>query len=811
MASPAMKTIGLCMIVKNEAQVILCCLQNVRPLIDYALIVDTGSTDGTQTIARRFLSEHRLSGEVIEEPWRNFAYNRTFALSKLRERTTIDYALVVDADDTLVFADSFDTSKFKAGLDKDFYHVEIHLGVDRTGGWQTRFFRPQILSNRLEFTYKGVLHEFVAGPRTVSSSGVASGLYIEAGTHGARSNNLNKYCDDGLTLEKALQTETDEFIRARYIFYLAMSWMNAGEKEKALAVYLQRAELDAFHEEVSLSLYYAAQMKDALGYPETEVIGCYLKAYEADPKRAEPLHGAMDYCRRKHRPQQGYLIGKHAISIPEPVGSLFVVAPIYDYGILEEFSVAAYRSGHYRECLQTIEKLLSDGKIPESARQRLRDNARIAAEKSEELTRAATEAATSGRPIQALDALGYNFSKTGPASESEEAFTILYNNAEHLRSMGRPFDEAIVAYERASHSAPNRAEALHGASRLCRETERFTKGYPRARIKARVDDTTKGFLLEQTGRNIERVVNKEGRFEVEGVYSSDVNWTVLAAHIPGYIHSAALYELVEAVYQGLKQLDRHVSISNGSGDIAQNTIVIAGHLLSPERCARVPDRAIIYNSEHSESHWFKEHYTALLRRTDVWDYSADNALRLAQRLGRRVLHVPLGYVPQLTRIGQCAPIDEDIDVLFFGSRSPRRQCVFDEIRSRGLVFHHAFGAYGADRDALIKRAKIVLNLHQYLPGSFEILRMAYLLSNRKAVVSELNPGETIDSDLEGGFVATPYENIGSAVANLVANPVARNAIAGAGYRKFICRSEAAILRDALGERLITALPVRLMR
>src|SRR5437762_3199729 len=105
MASASMKTIGLCMIVKDEAQVILRCLKSVRPLIDYALIVDTGSTDGTQAIVKKYLAEQRVPGEVIEEPWKDFATNRSSALAKLRARAEIDYALVMDADDTLVFAD----------------------------------------------------------------------------------------------------------------------------------------------------------------------------------------------------------------------------------------------------------------------------------------------------------------------------------------------------------------------------------------------------------------------------------------------------------------------------------------------------------------------------------------------------------------------------------------------------------------------------------------------------------------------------------------------------------------------------------
>jgi glycosyltransferase involved in cell wall biosynthesis len=387
MAVRNMKTVGLCMIVKNESQLILRCLRNVRPLIDYALIVDTGSTDGTQAIVKEYLSGTGLPGEVIDEPWRDFAYNRSVALAKLRDRADIDYALVMDADDMLVFPDGFDVAKFRETLDNDFYHMEIRLGG-------VRFWRTQILSNKVDFSYKGVLHEFVVGRSTASSSGVVSGLYIQAGTDGARSRNPNKFRDDALTLEKALETETDEFIRARYTFYLAQSWMNAGEKEKALQAFLRRAELGSFHQEVSLSLYYAAQMKDALEYPDSDIIGSYLKAYEVDSRRAEPLHGAMDYCRRHDKPHQAYLIGKYAIAIPEPVGSLFVASWIYDYGLLEEFSVAAYRSGHYKDCLQTIEKILAEGKIPESARERLHDNARIAAEKLAGLGPAPTQGAS---------------------------------------------------------------------------------------------------------------------------------------------------------------------------------------------------------------------------------------------------------------------------------------------------------------------------------------------------------------------------------------------------------------------------------
>ncbi len=71
------------MIVKNEAHVVLRCLESVRLLIDYVVIEDTGSTDGTQQIIRDWLWRENLRGVVIEEPWRDFAYNRSHALAKL--------------------------------------------------------------------------------------------------------------------------------------------------------------------------------------------------------------------------------------------------------------------------------------------------------------------------------------------------------------------------------------------------------------------------------------------------------------------------------------------------------------------------------------------------------------------------------------------------------------------------------------------------------------------------------------------------------------------------------------------------------
>jgi glycosyltransferase involved in cell wall biosynthesis len=114
-----MTTIGLCMIVKNESKVITRCLDSVLPLVDYVMIEDTGSTDGTQQLITGWLERAAMPGMVIEEPWRDFAYNRSHVLVKLRELEQIDYALIIDADDLLVLPKDFDLAAFKAGMRDD--------------------------------------------------------------------------------------------------------------------------------------------------------------------------------------------------------------------------------------------------------------------------------------------------------------------------------------------------------------------------------------------------------------------------------------------------------------------------------------------------------------------------------------------------------------------------------------------------------------------------------------------------------------------------------------------------------------------
>ena len=368
-----MTTIGLCMIVKNESPVILRCLDSVRPFLDYVLIEDTGSTDGTQELIRGWLDRVGLPGVVIEEPWRDFAYNRSHALAKLREHSEIDYAFMIDADDRIDIDDGFDVAAFKAGMTADFYDVEIHHG-------SVRHHRPQIYRNSINFTYRGVLHEFLQPPREGLNRVTPTGFHMTIVGGGGRSQDKEKFQRDAAMLEGALATEQDPFLISRYTFYLAQSYRDHGAKEKALEKYLAREGMGYWDDEIYVSLCEAAHISEDLGRPEDEVIGIYERAIAKAPHRAEAFHGASHYFFQHGRNEEGYQIAKRGLKLTEslPPMGLFIQRWIYETGLLDEYAINAFWSGHYRDCLDANLRILSHPNCPDWQRKRFLDNAKFA-------------------------------------------------------------------------------------------------------------------------------------------------------------------------------------------------------------------------------------------------------------------------------------------------------------------------------------------------------------------------------------------------------------------------------------------------
>ena len=362
--TPSGKTICLCMIVKNEAPVIRRCLESVRPIIDSWVVVDTGSTDGTQAIIQAALQG--LPGALHERPWRDFAANRTEALAFARLKG--DYSLIIDADDTLETPADF----CMPDLDADSYTIDIDFGG-------TRYVRPHIVKNTLPWRYEGVIHEFLTCDDAAKASGHLP-LVMRISQDGARRRDPDIYRKDAEVLERALVTEDKPLLISRYTFYLAQSYRDCGEKEKALNHYLRRAELGFWNEEIYCSLLAAGRLMEQLGRPADAVLATYERATQVVPWRAEALHAASRLLRFQNEYRRGLVLGRRASDLALPSG-LFVETWIYDYGALDEHAVNAYWSGAYRECVDTALRALLRGKMPTHEAPRFLQNMRFALDK----------------------------------------------------------------------------------------------------------------------------------------------------------------------------------------------------------------------------------------------------------------------------------------------------------------------------------------------------------------------------------------------------------------------------------------------
>ncbi len=353
------KRVCLNMIVKNESHVITRCLASVLPLIDYWVIVDTGSNDGTQTIIKEYLKE--IPGELHESQWINFAYNRNEALELAKGKA--DYILFIDADEMLEYSYNY----YWPNLEKDRYDMTMLFG-------NLQYDRVALVKSILDWKWYGVLHEYLYSPdcKTVES---LVNIYRTTGKDGHRSSDLQKFLKDARVLEAALKEEPDN---VRYRFYLAQSYRDAGEFELAIENYKKRAEAGGWDQEVYYSLYQIAKLNQTIDADPKIVIEAFYTAFFYRPTRAEPLCALAKLYRSLNMFEQAYETASLGMTIPFPQDTLFVETAPYQYDLALECSVAAYWKGDFQECRDLSLQLLQKKDLPSHIRKTIESNLKFA-------------------------------------------------------------------------------------------------------------------------------------------------------------------------------------------------------------------------------------------------------------------------------------------------------------------------------------------------------------------------------------------------------------------------------------------------
>jgi hypothetical protein len=353
--------ICLSLIVRDEEKVIERCIRSCLPIIDSWCIVDTGSVDATMEIIREVLKD--VPGELIEEPWQNFGYNKSHALQAAKPWG--DYALLMDADDELGIADDV---KKPLRLTADSYDLRVHYA-------NLEYDRPHLVKLAKDFRYVGVRHEYLTCDGTFTSGGRVPGIVYNVVGGGARSRDPQKYINDAKALEATLIKDPEN---PRTLYYIGQSYRDAGLRAEALVWFDRRGRMGGWPEETFMALFEAAKCRELLGHDPKDVMDGYLKAWEARPTRAEPLYELARYLRVvQSRFSLAYQIAKMGLSIPRPDDKLFVAQDVYDWRMLDEMSVSGFYIGKKTEGAIANKKLLTIAHavgIPDADKRRILAN-----------------------------------------------------------------------------------------------------------------------------------------------------------------------------------------------------------------------------------------------------------------------------------------------------------------------------------------------------------------------------------------------------------------------------------------------------
>lgn len=366
-----MAKLALNTIVKNEAHCIIGMLEAAAQITDLIVINDTGSTDGTQELIRKFGEERGIPTYVFERPFDDFEKSRNFGMDKLREvvdqlgwsRSEV-WGWWCDADEKIIVDSKFDKRQFN----KDLFMINTYIG-------QMKYTRNTFWRTSKPFKFYGPVHEFIVCDEQNITSGLAENIHVDVKMIGAswQGDISQKYLSHSHKLEAYIAESRQD---PRWIFYTAQSYHdsasmkdNKEENEerlrRSLKYYRERvSRVDGYPEEIYYSQYRIGTIMRVLEEPWNLTHQELLKAYAIDPLRGESIKVIIDYYLQIGEWHMAYMYSKFAYSNfhgknPYPTRLLFVDEATYTWRFAEAHAAAAFYTGRMAEAKSTYQEIVS--------------------------------------------------------------------------------------------------------------------------------------------------------------------------------------------------------------------------------------------------------------------------------------------------------------------------------------------------------------------------------------------------------------------------------------------------------------------
>jgi tetratricopeptide (TPR) repeat protein len=323
-------TLCLNMIVKNESKIITRLFDSIVSIIDCYCICDTGSTDNTVELIKTYFENKNIPGKIVSEPFKNFAYNRNFALKSAVGMS--DYVLLMDADMIL------EIKNFNKENLKNFDSCYILQGNDNF-----YYQNMRIVKNNGLFSYIGVTHEYISTPSNNKLLYITKDqLFITDYGDGGCKN--DKFERDIKLLTDGIISEPNN--SERYHFYLANSYHDIGNFEKAIETYEKRIKIGGWEQEVWYSYYRIGLCYKNLG-KISDAVFTWMNAYDSLPIRVENLYEIINHYRHTSKSKLAgffYNMAKDSLNKNKHVNRdsfLFLHNDIYTYKLDYEYTIFA--------------------------------------------------------------------------------------------------------------------------------------------------------------------------------------------------------------------------------------------------------------------------------------------------------------------------------------------------------------------------------------------------------------------------------------------------------------------------------------
>ena len=346
---------------KNEEHCIQNTLESVYKHIDYWIVCDTGSTDKTCEIIRKFFEEKGIPGELHIDEWVGFDHNKTLMMKRAKDKA--DYVLHLDADDLLIN----DLEFTKEDIGGDAYFMNVTRGDLK---WKAFI----IFNNRLTWKFCGVAHTIIKcieKEHYITKDITHKEAYISGEGIGSRAFDSNKFLYDAEKLKKqffdTLFNDPDG-LNTRSVFYTAQSYQDSGMHEEAIKWYRLYTKLnDSWIEEKFEAHMRISLCMMELNYNLKDIEMEMFKAINLEEDRAEPHYHLGLYCNQIGEYEKGYSYFKSSKSKDldkiKQKYVLFIRENMYGDYNNDELSVSCFWTKRFEEGYNYLLEIIDDNRF----------------------------------------------------------------------------------------------------------------------------------------------------------------------------------------------------------------------------------------------------------------------------------------------------------------------------------------------------------------------------------------------------------------------------------------------------------------